>query len=76
MLRSPKALVIGAAGNIGAPLVEPTCARGYEVLEVDIRPGWRPRLPHGRHHPPARPAARVRLGAGRGVPARPPRSAA
>jgi nucleoside-diphosphate-sugar epimerase len=36
-----RALVIGAAGNIGAPLVEYLRAIGYDVLEVDLRPGWR-----------------------------------
>jgi nucleoside-diphosphate-sugar epimerase len=42
MSRPPKALVIGAAGNIGSPLVAYLRAMGYAVLEVDIRPGWRP----------------------------------
>src|SRR6476469_949537 len=37
-----RALVIGAAGNIGAPLTTYLRQTGYEVLEVDIRPGWRP----------------------------------
>ena len=41
MQRAPKALVIGAAGNIGGPLVVHLRSVGYEVLEVDIRPGWR-----------------------------------
>ena len=36
-----KALVIGSEGNIGAPLVAHLKSRGYEVLESDIRPGWR-----------------------------------
>ncbi len=36
-----RALVIGAAGNIGAPLVEYLRSMGYAVLEADIRPGWR-----------------------------------
>jgi nucleoside-diphosphate-sugar epimerase len=36
-----KALVIGAAGNIGAPLVAYLRSLRYEVLEVDIKPGWR-----------------------------------
>ncbi len=36
-----RALVIGAAGNIGAPLVQHLRSTGYDVLEVDIRPGWR-----------------------------------
>ena len=42
MQRSPKALVIGAAGNIGRPLVTYLRSIGYSVLEVDARPGWRP----------------------------------
>ena len=42
MQRAPKALVIGAAGNIGRPLVAYLRATGYAVLEVDLRPGWRP----------------------------------
>src|SRR5690349_7612480 len=37
-----RALVIGAAGNIGTPLVDHLRSIGYDVLEVDIRPGWRP----------------------------------
>jgi nucleoside-diphosphate-sugar epimerase len=37
-----KALVIGSEGNIGVPLVRHLRAVGYEVLESDIRPGWRP----------------------------------
>jgi len=36
-----KALVIGSEGNIGAPLVRHLQASGYDVLESDIRPGWR-----------------------------------
>jgi nucleoside-diphosphate-sugar epimerase len=36
-----KALVIGSEGNIGAPLVTHLRSVGYEVLECDIRPGWR-----------------------------------
>jgi nucleoside-diphosphate-sugar epimerase len=36
-----KALVIGSEGNIGAPLVKYLRGKGYEVLESDIRPGWR-----------------------------------
>jgi nucleoside-diphosphate-sugar epimerase len=36
-----KALVIGSEGNIGAPLVSHLRSVGYEVLECDIRPGWR-----------------------------------
>ena len=42
MQRTPKAVVIGAAGNIGRPLVTHLRATGYAVLEVDLRPGWRP----------------------------------
>jgi nucleoside-diphosphate-sugar epimerase len=37
-----KALVIGSEGNIGGPLVAHLRASGYEVLESDIRAGWRP----------------------------------
>lgn len=36
-----KALVIGSEGNIGVPLVKYLRAKGYDVLESDIRPGWR-----------------------------------
>jgi nucleoside-diphosphate-sugar epimerase len=36
-----KAVVVGAAGNIGSRLVEYLRIVGYETLEVDIRPGWR-----------------------------------
>ena len=36
-----KALVIGSEGNIGAPLVAHLRSVGYEVLEFDLRPGWR-----------------------------------
>jgi nucleoside-diphosphate-sugar epimerase len=36
-----KALVIGSEGNIGAPLVAHLRSVGYQVLECDIRPGWR-----------------------------------
>lgn len=36
-----KALVLGAEGNIGAPLVTYLRAVGYDVMEADIRPGWR-----------------------------------
>ncbi len=42
MTRPPRALVVGAAGNIGGPLVTYLRSMGYAVLEVDIRPGWRP----------------------------------
>ncbi len=41
MRTSPRALVIGAAGNVGVPLVAHLRSTGYTVLEVDIRPGWR-----------------------------------
>jgi nucleoside-diphosphate-sugar epimerase len=37
-----KALVLGSEGNIGKPLVKHLRANGYEVLEVDIVPGFRP----------------------------------
>jgi nucleoside-diphosphate-sugar epimerase len=37
-----KALVIGSEGNIGTPLVRYLKSKGYEVLESDIRPGYRP----------------------------------
>ena len=36
------ALVIGSEGNIGTPLVKYLKGRDYRVLEVDIRPGYRP----------------------------------
>lgn len=36
-----RALVIGSEGNIGTPLVLHLKARGYDVLESDIRPAWR-----------------------------------
>jgi nucleoside-diphosphate-sugar epimerase len=42
MRKLRRALVIGAAGNIGTPLVDHLRSIGYDVLEVDIRPGWRP----------------------------------
>jgi nucleoside-diphosphate-sugar epimerase len=38
-----KALVIGSEGNIGTPLVRHLRAQGIDVLETDIRPGWRDR---------------------------------
>jgi nucleoside-diphosphate-sugar epimerase len=41
---SQRALVIGSEGNIGAPLVLHLKAAGYDVLESDIRPGWRDRF--------------------------------
>ena len=37
-----KALVVGSEGNIGVPLVKHLRSKGYEVLEVDCKPGWRP----------------------------------
>jgi len=36
-----KALVIGSEGNIGTPLVKHLRQMGYDVLEVDIRSGYR-----------------------------------
>lgn len=36
-----RALVIGSEGNIGKPLVRRLRQQSVEVLEVDIRPGWR-----------------------------------
>lgn len=36
-----RALVLGSEGNIGAPLVKHLRAGGVEVLEADIKPGWR-----------------------------------
>jgi nucleoside-diphosphate-sugar epimerase len=36
-----RALVIGSEGNVGGPLVTYLRSRGYDVLESDIRPGWR-----------------------------------
>lgn len=36
-----KALVIGAGGNIGKPLVKYLKEMDYLVREVDIKPGWR-----------------------------------
>jgi nucleoside-diphosphate-sugar epimerase len=41
VLSPRKALVIGSEGNIGAPLVAYLRSVGYEVLECDLRPGWR-----------------------------------
>jgi nucleoside-diphosphate-sugar epimerase len=37
-----RALVIGAEGNVGAPLARHLSAIGYEVMEADIRPALRP----------------------------------
>lgn len=36
-----KALVIGSEGNVGKPLVEYLHSKQYEVLEADIKPGWK-----------------------------------
>lgn len=36
-----RAVVTGAAGNIGKPLVRALRARGVDVFEVDHKPGWR-----------------------------------
>ena len=36
-----KALVLGSEGNVGAPLVVCLRGQGYQVLESDIRAGWR-----------------------------------
>jgi nucleoside-diphosphate-sugar epimerase len=36
-----RALVLGSEGNIGMPLVKHLRASGVEVLESDIKPGWR-----------------------------------
>jgi len=36
-----KALVIGSEGNIGTVLVKYLREKGYEVLEVDIKSGYR-----------------------------------
>ena len=36
-----KALVIGSEGNIGYPLVKYLKSKGYEIMETDIRSGWR-----------------------------------
>ena len=36
-----KALVLGSEGNIGMPLVKHLRASGVDVLESDIKPGWR-----------------------------------
>src|SRR5436190_20191036 len=41
-MNGKRALVIGSEGNIGTPLVWYLRALGYEVLESDIRAGWRP----------------------------------
>jgi nucleoside-diphosphate-sugar epimerase len=37
-----RSLVIGSEGNVGGPLVLHLRSIGHEVLEVDIKPGWRP----------------------------------
>lgn len=39
---SRRALVLGSKGNIGHPLARYLRSVGYQVLESDIRPGWRP----------------------------------
>lgn len=36
-----RALVLGSEGNIGCPLVRHLQNMGYEVLESDVKPGWR-----------------------------------
>lgn len=36
-----KALVIGSEGNIGYPLVKFLKSKGYDIMETDIRSGWR-----------------------------------
>ncbi|MBA2669119.1 MAG: NAD(P)-dependent oxidoreductase [Gemmatimonadetes bacterium] len=36
-----KALVLGSEGNIGAPLAAHLRSVGYDVLGIDLRPGWR-----------------------------------
>ena len=36
-----KALVLGSEGNIGVPLVGHLRASGIDVLESDLKPGWR-----------------------------------
>ena len=42
MRREPyKALVVGAAGNVGTRLVAHLRAAGHEVMEADVRPGLR-----------------------------------
>lgn len=38
---SRRALVIGAEGNVGAPLAAYLRSVGYAVMESDIRPAWR-----------------------------------
>ncbi len=35
-----KALLIGSEGNIGIPLEKYLKTKGYEIYEVDIKPGW------------------------------------
>jgi nucleoside-diphosphate-sugar epimerase len=37
-----KALVTGSEGNIGAPLVRYLRSLGYDVMETDMKPAWRP----------------------------------
>jgi nucleoside-diphosphate-sugar epimerase len=36
-----RALIIGSEGNIGKPLARYLKEKGYEVMETDIRSGWR-----------------------------------
>lgn len=37
-----KALITGSSGNIGKPLVQYLHEHGYETMEIDIKPGYRP----------------------------------
>lgn len=39
---SGRVLVLGSEGNIGRPLVRRLRDSGFDVLESDLRPGWRP----------------------------------
>ncbi len=41
-MRKTKALVTGSEGNIGKPLVKYLLQLGYEVMETDVKPAWRP----------------------------------
>ena len=38
---SKKALIIGSRGNIGKPLSIHLKEKGYSILEVDMKPGWK-----------------------------------